>query len=149
MEEDKITEPAREAVKFINGLLEKMGIEGKATVLAASEEDHIRIDISGPDTCGDPAAAVYAGCHPVSDLLVLKVFEEHLRLTIDTENYRAKRAESLERLARKMAIKVSKYHKAMTLEPMNPYERRIIHAALQDFRGVTTYSTGTEPAAVW
>lgn len=56
-----------------------------------------------------------------------------------------KRAESLERLARKMAMKVVKAHRSMTLEPMNPYERRIIHAALQDFNGVTTYSTGTEP----
>lgn len=53
--------------------------------------------------------------------------------------------ESLERLARKMAMKVVKAHRSMTLEPMNPYERRIIHAALQDFNGVTTYSTGTEP----
>ncbi len=147
MEEDKITEPAREAVKFINGLLEKMGIEGKATVLAASEEDHIRIDISGPDMGpvigrrGDTLDAIQY----LTSLVLNKFSEEHLRLTIDTENYRAKRAESLERLARKMAIKVSKYHKAMTLEPMNPYERRIIHAALQDFRGVTTYSTGTEP----
>ncbi|MDO4668289.1 MAG: R3H domain-containing nucleic acid-binding protein, partial [Butyricicoccus pullicaecorum] len=51
----------------------------------------------------------------------------------------------LERLARKMAGKVIRYHKPMTLEPMNPYERRIIHAALQDYRGVTTHSTGTEP----
>lgn len=147
MEEDKITEPAREAVKFINGLLEKMDIEGKATVLAASEADHIRIDISGPDMGpvigrrGDTLDAIQY----LTSLVLNKFSEEHLRLTIDTENYRAKRAESLERLARKMAVKVSKYHKAMTLEPMNPYERRIIHAALQDFRGVTTYSTGTEP----
>ena len=71
--------------------------------------------------------------------------DEHVRLSVDTENYREKRAESLERLARKMAMKVVKAHRSMTLEPMNPYERRIIHAALQDFNGVTTYSTGTEP----
>lgn len=147
MEEDQITEPAREAVKFINGLLEKLEIEGKATVLSISEPDHIRIDISGPDMGpvigrrGDTLDAIQY----LTSLVLNKFSDEHLRLTIDTENYRAKRAESLERLARKMAVKVSKYHKAMTLEPMNPYERRIIHAALQDFRGVTTYSTGTEP----
>ena len=72
--------------------------------------------------------------------------DEHVRLSVDTENYREKRAESLERLARKMAMKGVKSHRSMTLEPMNPYERRIIHAALQDFNGVTTYSTGTEPS---
>lgn len=147
MEEDKIPEPAREAVKFINGLLEKLEINGKAVVLSISEPDHIRIDISGPDMGpvigrrGDTLDAIQY----LTSLVLNKFSDEHLRLTIDTENYRAKRAESLERLARKMAVKVSKYHKAMTLEPMNPYERRIIHAALQDFHGVTTYSTGTEP----
>lgn len=147
MEEDKIPQPAREAVQFIDGLLEKMNIKGKATVLNISEPDHVRIDISGPDMGpvigrrGDTLDAIQY----LTSLVLNKNSEEHLRLTIDTENYRAKRAESLERLARKMAAKVSKYHKAMTLEPMNPYERRIIHASLQDFRGVTTYSTGTEP----
>lgn len=147
MEEDKIPQPAREAVQFIDGLLEKMDIQGKATVLDISEPDHVRIDIAGPDMGpvigrrGDTLDAIQY----LTSLVLNKNSEEHLRLTIDTENYRAKRAESLERLARKMAAKVSKYHKAMTLEPMNPYERRIIHASLQDFRGVTTYSTGTEP----
>ena len=147
MEEDKIPQPAREAVQFIDGLLEKMDIQGKATVLDISEPDHVRIDIAGPDMGpvigrrGDTLDAIQY----LTSLVLNKNSEEHLRLTIDTENYRAKRAESLERLARKMAAKVSKYHKAMTLEPMNPYERRIIHASLQDFRGVATYSTGTEP----
>lgn len=84
----------------------------------------------------------------ISGSLVLNnALDEHVRLSVDTENYREKRAESLERLARKMAMKVVKSHRSMTLEPMNPYERRIIHAALQDFNGVTTYSTGTEPGA--
>ena len=147
MEEDQITEPARKAVAFISGLLEKMGIEGKVTVLSISEPDHIRIDISGPDMGpvigrrGDTLDAIQY----LTTLVLNKFSDEHLRLTVDTENYRAKRGESLERLARKMAVKVAKFHKPMTLEPMNPYERRIIHASLQDFRGVTTYSTGTEP----
>ena len=147
MEEDQITEPAREAAAFISGLLEKMEIEGKVTVLSISEPDHIRIDISGPDMGpvigrrGDTLDAIQY----LATLVLNKFSEEHLRLTVDTENYRAKRGESLERLARKMAVKVAKFHKSMTLEPMNPYERRIIHASLQDFRGVTTYSTGTEP----
>ena len=81
----------------------------------------------------------------LGSLVLNNALDEHVRLSVDTENYREKRAESLERLARKMAMKVVKAHRSMTLEPMNPYERRIIHAALQDFNGVTTYSTGTEP----
>ena len=63
----------------------------------------------------------------------------------DAEGYRAKREESLQRLAVKVAGKVVKYRKNMTLEPMNAYERHVIHTALQDFKGVTTYSTGVEP----
>ena len=67
------------------------------------------------------------------------------RIHVDVENYRAKREESLERLARKVAGKVVKYRRNVTLEPMNAYERHVIHTALQDYPDVTTYSTGTEP----
>ena len=68
-----------------------------------------------------------------------------VRIHIDAENYRAKREESLKRLATKVAAKVVKYRRNITLEPMNAYERHVIHAALQDVKGVTTYSIGTEP----
>ena len=64
---------------------------------------------------------------------------------MDAENYRARREQSLESLARKVATKVQKYRRSVTLEPMNAYERHVIHAALQDVSGVTTYSVGTEP----
>lgn len=70
---------------------------------------------------------------------------KRVRIHVDAENYRAKREESLERLARKVAGKVVKYRRNVTLEPMNAYERHVIHTALQDFPDVTTYSTGTEP----
>ena len=68
-----------------------------------------------------------------------------VRVHVDAENYRAKREESLESLAKKMAVKVVKFGRSMTLEPMNAYERHVIHTALQDHPRVTTYSTGTEP----
>ena len=68
-----------------------------------------------------------------------------VRVNIDAENYRERRNEALVKLAEKMAAKAVKYRKNMTLEPMNSYERHIIHAALQDYEGVTTFSTGTEP----
>ena len=136
------------ATSFIFGLMEKMGIEGQVTVLPQTECDQLRLELSGPDMGpiigrrGDTLDAIqYLG-----SLVLNNALDEHVRLSVDTENYREKRAESLERLARKMAMKVVKSHRSMTLEPMNPYERRIIHAALQDFNGVTTYSTGTEPS---
>ena len=135
------------ATSFIFGLMEKMGVEGQVTVLPQVECDQLRLELSGPDMGpiigrrGDTLDAIqYLG-----SLVLNNALDEHVRLSVDTENYREKRSESLERLARNMAMKVVKSHRSMTLEPMNPYERRIIHAALQDFNGVTTYSTGTEP----
>ena len=146
--EDCMKKAEELATSFIFGLMEKMGIEGQVTVLPQTECDQLRLELSGPDMGpiigrrGDTLDAIqYLG-----SLVLNNALDEHVRLSVDTENYREKRAESLERLARKMAMKVVKSHRSMTLEPMNPYERRIIHAALQDFNGVTTYSTGTEPS---
>lgn len=145
--EGEIPQIAREAVHFIDGLLEKLGIDGRAVVLDTTTPDHVQIEITGPDMGpvigrrGDTLDAIQY----LSSLVANRGAEDHVRISIDTENYRAKRADSLTRLARKMAGKVTRYHKSMTLEPMNPYERRIIHSALQDYKGVTTYSTGTEP----
>lgn len=68
-----------------------------------------------------------------------------VRIHLDAENYRAKREQSLQHLARKVAGKVVRFRRSVTLEPMNAYERHVIHTALQDFDGVTTYSTGTDP----
>lgn len=71
--------------------------------------------------------------------------DDYLRVVLDTENYRSKREETLIRLANRLAERVVKTRKRMELEPMNPYERRIIHSALQDYPGVITYSEGEEP----
>ena len=71
--------------------------------------------------------------------------EKRIRVHVDAENYRARREASLESLAMKVAGKVKKYRRSVTLEAMNAYERHVIHAALQDVKGVTTYSVGTEP----
>lgn len=138
--------PAAEAKAFVDGLLQRMGIQGEAFP-QEGEDGQIILDIRGDDMGavigrrGDTLDAIQY----LTSLTVNRGKEEHIRIAIDTEGYRAKREESLQRLARKMAGKVLKYHKNMTLEPMNPYERRIIHATLQDYQGVTTYSTGTEP----
>ena len=98
------------ATDFINGLLEKMGVEGKVTTLPQVECDQLRLEISGPDMGpiigrrGDTLDAIqYLG-----SLVLNNGLDEHVRLSVNTENYREKRAESLERLARKMAMKVVK-----------------------------------------
>lgn len=70
---------------------------------------------------------------------------KRVRVHVDAENYRARREESLCRLANKVAGKVVRYRRSVTLESMNAYERHVIHAALQDYRGVTTHSVGVEP----
>lgn len=71
--------------------------------------------------------------------------DKRIRIHVDAENYRAKREQSLESLAQKVAAKVTKYRRSVTLEPMNAYERHVIHSALQEVPGVTTYSIGSEP----
>ena len=81
----------------------------------------------------------------LTSLVVNKGEEDYKRVTIDIENYRQKREETLVKLADRLAEKVIKYRKPVTLEPMNPYERRIIHSSLQNNRYVETYSTGEEP----
>ena len=70
---------------------------------------------------------------------------KRVRIHLDAEHYRAKREESLERLANKVAAKVVKYRRNVTLEPMNAYERHVIHTALQEYPDIATYSVGTEP----
>ena len=132
---------------LLNYLLEQMGIKAEVKVCDQLIADQLRLEIVGEDMGpvigrrGDTLDAIQY----LTSLVMSRVTEEHVRLSIDTENYRVKRAESLERLARKMAGKAVQYRKPMVLEPMNPYERRIIHSTLQDYAGFTTYSTGSEP----
>lgn len=108
---------------------------------------NLNIDISGKD------AGVAIGrrgenldaLQYLASVVANRESESHVKVIIDTENYRAKREETLQRLAEKMAQKVIKYRRNMTLEPMSPYERRIIHSVLQEYPGITTYSTGADP----
>ena len=81
----------------------------------------------------------------LTSLVVNKGQEHYIRVKLDTENYRSRRKDTLENLARNIAYKVRKTRKPVSLEPMNPYERRIIHSALQGNRYVETYSEGNEP----
>ena len=141
-------EPAEYAAvrSFLEGLLERMGVEAEIT-LSEREGGGILADLSGPGmgaVIGRRGETLDAIQH-LTNYAVNHGNEKHLRISVDAENYRAKREESLVRLAEKMAEKAIKYRRSMALEPMNSYERHVIHTALQNYEGVTTASTGTEP----
>ncbi len=131
---------------FVKGLLEHMG--SNATPHASLEEDgSYHVELVGENLGaligrrGDTLDAI----QHLTNYTINRGEEKRCRITIDAENYRGKREESLQRLAQKMAAKAVRYRKNFILEPMNAYERHVIHAALQDTPNVSTYSTGTEP----
>ncbi|MEG1525718.1 MAG: RNA-binding cell elongation regulator Jag/EloR [Clostridia bacterium] len=132
---------------FLHELLEKMGV--KATVLAANTENGLRLCIDA-DTMGlliGRRGETLDALQYIVSLVANKgrKDEGYVRITLDTEGYRVRREETLRRLARKNAARVRQTGRAVTMEPMNPYERRVLHSALQGFQGVTTHSEGEEP----
>ncbi|MBQ7901303.1 MAG: protein jag [Clostridia bacterium] len=134
--------PVRRAEDFLNGLF-KLANED-VTVDVSKNDESLDIEFSGPDMgiiIGKRGETLDAIQH-LTSLVVNRGDDEFIKVSCDTENYRAKRNEALESLAHKLARKVAKTRRNTTLEPMNAYERRIIHAALQDDKYVTTYSVG-------
>jgi len=141
----KRVSPDMIAKDFLSTLLGKMDIEGKISI--KQKQNNLYIDISGDEMAlliGRRGQTLDSIQYLVS-LVVNKDRDEYLRVIIDTENYRQKRKDTLERLAYKLAGKAKKIKKNITLEPMNPYERRIIHSALQNNKAVSTRSEGDEP----
>lgn len=136
-----------DAAIFLSDLLKQMKIE--ATVEAAETEDGLRLNIlSATDglLIGRRGETLDALQYIVS-LYMNKDRKEngYRRVSVDTEGYRARREETLRRLARKNAAQVARTGRSVAMEPMNPYERRVLHSALQGFKGVTTHSEGEEP----
>ena len=136
-----------DAAIFLSELLKKMNIE--ATVEAAETEDGLRLNIVSTTDgllIGRRGETLDAIQYIVS-LYVNKDRKEngYRRVSVDTEGYRARREETLRRLARKNAAQVARTGRSVAMEPMNPYERRVLHSALQGFKGVTTHSEGEEP----
>nr|WP_122012590.1 RNA-binding cell elongation regulator Jag/EloR [Maliibacterium massiliense] len=135
---------ALRACAFLEGVTSRMGL--RATVQADQQEDALRVDVAGEGMGalighhGDTLDALQY----LTSLVVNHHSEQYCRVTLDTENYRAKRAETLQRLAERMAAKAVRVGR-VALEPMNPYERRILHTALQGNAQVTTHSEGEEP----
>ena len=136
-----------DSAKFLQELLNRMGVNG--TVTAFENEEGIKLKIES-DTDGlliGRRGETLDALQYIVSLYENKDRKEngYRRISIDTEGYRARREDTLKRLARRNALKVAKTGRSFAMEPMNPYERRVIHSALQSFRGVTTHSEGEEP----
>ncbi|MEA5004367.1 MAG: RNA-binding cell elongation regulator Jag/EloR [Christensenella sp.] len=132
--------------KFLNGLFARMDVDAVGAVKQEGEKS-IQIEITGADTAvligrrGDTLDALQY----LTGLAVNKGKDDYKKIMLDAENYRQKREHTLEKLAKRLANTVAKTGKPITLEPMNPYERRILHATLQNNPRVETMSEGEEP----
>ena len=138
--------PAGRAQKFLMDVTDRMGVNVDVYV-DDSEADNLSIHMIG-DTLGiliGRRGETLDALQYLTSLQVNKGREGYIRVTLDTENYRAKREDSLRRLAQRMANRAVKTGRKVVLEPMNPYERRVLHTALQNHPAVTTHSEGEEP----
>lgn len=137
---------AASVAEFLSGLMAHMGVDA-APQVALGQENTYEVELVGQNLGaligrrGETLDAI----QQLTNYSVNRGHAKRVRVHVDAEHYRAKREESLVRLAEKVAGKVVKYRRNVTLEPMNAYERHVIHTALQEYPDVTTYSTGTEP----
>ena len=133
--------------EFLNKVFEAMKLTVVISINFNKDENIMDIDLSGDDMgvlIGKRGQTLDSLQYLVS-LVANKETEDYIRVKVDTENYRQRRKETLENLAKNISFKVKRTKRSVSLEPMNPYERRIIHSALQNDRFVTTHSEGEEP----
>ena len=145
----KVTEISIEnrAKIFLNDVFAAMNMEVVVAVTYDENDHTMDVDLSGDEMgvlIGKRGQTLDSLQYLVS-LVVNKGEDEYIRVKVDTENYRQRRKETLENLAKNIAYKVKRTKRPVSLEPMNPYERRIIHSALQNDRYVVTHSEGEEP----
>ena len=143
-----IDEPAEYAAirAFLSGLLERMGVKAEMEITPRANGG-VNVNLTGSAMgaiIGRRGETLDAIQH-LTNCVVNRGNDKHLHISVDAECYRSKREESLTKLAEKMAEKAIKYKRSMALEPMNSYERHVIHTALQNYEGVSTSSTGVEP----
>ena len=132
---------------FLDKMFEIMGIEAVVDITYNEEEKTMDINLTGPEMgvlIGKRGQTLDA-LQKIVQSVVNKHSEDFIRVKLDTENYRARRKDTLENLARNISYKVKRTKKSVVLEPMNPYERRIIHSTLQNDKYVSTRSEGEEP----
>ncbi len=133
------------ALSFLKETTEKMGLE--LSFKAYADDNNVFIDIAGKDagTIIGKRGQTLDAIQYLTSLAVNKKSEDYVRVVLDAENYRSKREKTLERLAHRLADKVVRTKRSVKLEPMNPYERMVIHAALVNSPKVKTRSEGEEP----
>ena len=136
----------RVAERFLDSIAQPMG-EEVTYRMELDDEKHLKIELIGPDMgifIGRRGETLDA-LQYLTSLAVNKYSDDYIKVTLNSENYREKRQETLTRLAKRLASQVMRTGRSITLEPMSPNERRIIHSTLQGHRMVYTYSVGDEP----
>ncbi len=140
-------EEVSRAKDFIKNVTERLGMNIEQEVSFNEKDNLLKIELKGEGLGlligrrGETLDSIQY----LTNIFVNKKSDDYIKVTIDAENYRERREESLVSLAKRTASKAVKYRKNMVIEPKNPYERRIIHEALQDYPEVTTYSVGEDP----
>lgn len=135
------------AKKFLNDVFAAMKMDVVTEINYNEEECHMDVDLTGEEmgVLIGKRGQTLDSLQYILSLVVNKEVDNYIRVKVDTENYRQRRRETLENLAKNIAYKVKKTKRPVSLEPMNPYERRIIHSALQSDKYISTHSEGEEP----
>ena len=143
--EDLVEQEDHPAKSFLEDVVREMGL--KVSIKVSSNADSVYVDIDGEDsgTIIGKRGSTLDALQYLTSLVVNKDQNNYIRVVIDAENYRQKREKTLEKLAFRLADKAARSGRSVKLEPMNPYERKVIHTALQQRKGVTTRSEGEEP----
>lgn len=135
------------AKEFLNKVFDSMNLDVEIIVTTEDEDSAVNIELKGDDMgiLIGKRGQTLDSLQYLTSLVLNKESENYIRVKLDTENYRQRRKDTLENLAKNIAYKVKRTKRQVSLEPMNPYERRVIHSALQNDRYVSTYSEGEEP----
>ena len=133
--------------EFLEKVFNAMNLQVEIIIEKDEENNNIAVELKGADmgVLIGKRGQTLDSLQYLTNLAVNKQSEEYVKVKIDTEDYRKRRKETLENLARNIAYKVKRTKRPVSLEPMNPFERRIIHSALQNDKFVTTHSEGEEP----
>ena len=133
--------------KFLSDIFDAMKIEAEITIQMNEENHTILVDLKGSEMgiLIGKRGQTLDSLQLIANNAIHKNFETYYKVKIDTENYRVRRKETLENLAKNIAFKVKRTKRSVALEPMNPFERRVIHSALQNDRYVITHSEGEDP----
>ena len=147
MSEEEAKTAGEEAKKFLTDVFSAMGMSVNVATSYNFNDGNLNIELSGDDmgVLIGKRGQTLDSLQYLSSLVVNKGTAEYIRVKVDTEDYRSRRRETLENLAKNIAYKVKRTRRSVSLEPMNPYERRIIHSALQNDQYVSTHSEGDEP----